>query len=566
MAQIQGPSAAQGIVAGGTGTMAEAFFVPWEETFIKAWFAQVSTDGVSSRSLPLKLHRNALVRRYDITLTAAGAEAVLLKDAAKLRRQEGATSGTVDLVADFGALFTVASVGVLSAFSPVRITAVYAWTGVGFSPQPLPLTGLSGVEFPPAVMVANFNEVRTERLRIIMTGVGSRTVEDELWVALPDPPSDLELRIDGGAPVWRFPGPVRAGTGGWTADAKQTVDISAALAALAGDPDHDDEATFTLSLTSRTPGRLDLAVGAKELRYLTRPTSGDPAPVEFDIEGRRTVPLALPSWVQTVERIGMTVAGALPPERADPPVGPPVATRLGTGGVVPDGVAELVLDVDRSAAVRLPAGAGLLEELVAIRLPLRAEAGGAEARVVLLAAREDTSEPGEPMEGGASKAATWEEGDEYGWTTFEFAKPVKLDPAVPLPWAALAVGRGRVAWPLAVASAPAADANAAVRRGPPAGPWQRLPALVTHDTAVGGALRVIGHAGRDHPLAPVTVEVAGATGSVPVTPTAKPVAVEWPPAPQVGAVHPAAGVVSLVVTSRVGGALTLADVIVTATR
>jgi hypothetical protein len=554
-----------GIVA---GTMMPSH---WNAAFIAAWGSQVAADGAASRSLAVQLHRNALVRRFAVRVGAARAEAVLLGNAAQVREQS-ASGGRRTVVADFGTLATVASVGVLGAgglvfatSSGILIHEVKAWTGLAFARDWLyvdpPSTGATGT------MHAVFGETRTERLLIEVSGADSMDeLLANLWVELPDPPTDLSIRIDGGPPVWTSPGPVRPGQGGWSADGAQTVELGPALAALAGDPDDDSLATFTLVLASRTAGRLEIAEapGGRDLSYLARvrPGGSDAVDVAFELEGRKRVPLPLPAWTRRVERVALTATATPGPERAVPPVGPDAA-----------GTAELVLDADRSACVRLPAASGLAE-LVALRLPLRAGPAGAEVRVVLLAAKAD-GEPGEPLDGGSSGPVALDPpaaGAAEAWSTFELPAPVALEG--PAPWAAVQVARGQAVWPLgqAVPEVPGvAVPDRALRRGPPAGPWHELPAVVR---ALGGRVRVVGHAAREAPMAPLVVQVEGSAAlpaadplAVRATPGPRGVSVEWAAAPDVEP-RSAGGAksVDLVVTSHLPGVVTLRDVVVTAKR
>jgi hypothetical protein len=552
----------------------------WSYEFIIGWGNQVAADGIASRSLDVPLHRNALVRRFDVKVSAARAEAVLLGNAAQVRK-ESAASGRITVVADFGTLVTVASVGVLNAGgihlvsgSGILIQKIKSWTGLAFSDRWLfvapPTTGTVGAE------VASFGEVRTERLLIEVSGTESLDeVLENLWVELPDPPSDLSIRIGDGPPVWSSPGPVRPGQGKWN-DGEQTVDLGPALAALTGDPDDHSPATFTLTLTSRTPGRLGLEVVAagRDVSYLARvrPGGADSADVAFELEGMQRVPLPLPAWTAKVERVALTATATLGPERAVPPVGPAVATVLRAGGpAVSTGAADLVLDPDRSACARLPVVPGLAE-LVALRLPLRAGPAGAEVRVVLLAAKAD-GEPGEPLDGAVSAPVTLDPppavpaaGGADAWSTFTLPAPLALEG--PAPWAALQVARGEAAWPLGLA------AGSPIRRGPPTGPWAELPPVVRDAPGVGGRLRVVGHAAKTTPLAPLVVQVEGGAAlpvpdprAVRVTPTPRGTPVEWTSSPAITP-RSAAGAksVDLLVTSHLPGTVTLRDVMVTATR
>jgi hypothetical protein len=556
---------------------------------ILGWMDQVAADGVASRSLAVQLHRNAVVRRFDVLVSAAGAEAVLLGTAAQVRGEKPDDRGRLTVVADFGQLTTVGSVGVLSegglrlmSAGEILIHEVRPWTGLAFADQTL-FPGRPTERMAAGTSRAVFGEMRTERLQIEVSGADSvEEVAAGLWVELPDPPADLVIRIDGGPPVWSSPGPVRPGQNRWSAAGTQTVELGPALAALTGDPDDDAQATFTLTLTSRTPGRLGLAVapGGRDLRHLARvrPGGADSVDVGFELEGVRRVPLPLPAWATGVERVALTATATLGPERAVPPVGPALATSLGAGGPAQaGGAADLVLDPDRSACARLPAVPGLAE-LVALRLPLRPGPAGAEVRVVLLAAKAD-GEPGEPLEGGASAPVTLDPppsaaaaGAAESWSTFTFPAAVALEGAAP--WAALQVARGQAAWPLGLPGGPVLADGPPIRRGPPTGPWQLLPRVVRDTPGVGGRLRLVGHAAKETPMAPLAVQVEGRTPlpaadpqAVRVTPTPRGVPVEWAAG---GTLEPrAAGSarsIDLVVTSHVPGTVTLRDVVVTATR
>ncbi|HEU0077749.1 MAG TPA: hypothetical protein VFQ76_08895, partial [Longimicrobiaceae bacterium] len=206
----------------------------WSDEFIIGWGSQVAADGIASRSLAVQLHRNALVRRFAVRVSAARAEAVLLGNAAQVREQSSG-SDRITVVADFGSLFTVASVGVLQkgglrilAGSGILIQKIKSWTGIAFADKHVfvapPSTGVVGST------VASFGEMRTERLQIEVSGTESlEEVVENLWVELPDPPADLSIRIDSGPPVWSSPGPVRPGQGGWSADGAQTVELGPAL-------------------------------------------------------------------------------------------------------------------------------------------------------------------------------------------------------------------------------------------------------------------------------------------------------------------------------------------------
>jgi hypothetical protein len=548
---------------------------------------QTQTDGIVSRTLPIVLRRNAVVRRFDVVVQAARADATLLGTAAQVRKQSEHL-GLVTVVADFGTPRTVSSVGVVDG-SPIDIGSVTTWTGVAFAASPVYSAVMKGDATTHQSFVASapppstgkraiFSEVRTERLMLTLVGESDiATIAAEVWVHLPDLPSDLELRLGPGAPVWTSPGPVQPGARGFDAEARQTVPLADVLNALAGDLTDDSEQALSLVLSSRVPGRLELTQDTARtvLRYLAAIDLGPEGQHElvFDTEGLREVVLALPAWVAAVEQVSLTLIARLPAERVLPPVGPPVASVPGDPGGA--AVAELVLDADHAACVRLPAATRLVDS-VGVRLPVRADAGGAEARVVLLQGTDGSTEPGGPVDGATSAPVVLADGagQPDPFTTFAFPQPVAIrDDA--LPWAALVPSRGRVCWTLGQL-ATAADV-APVRRGPPAGPWRALPGLLASDPTIGGRLRVVGHAAAQSPVAPLVIDVVGrepgARRPLDATPTARGVRVDWRVAgdgeaapllqPAVDGSGPA---VRLQVVSRTAGTVTIRDVEIVATR
>jgi hypothetical protein len=219
----------------------------------------------------------------------------------------------------------------------------------------------------------------------------------------------------------------------------------------------------------------------------------------------------------------------------------------------------MALDPERAAAVALPAldpQRDALGELVAVRLPLRAEAAGAEVRVLLL--KGDGGQPGDPLPGAVSKpvelaaAGPASPADIDAWSTFAFPRPIPLDPVKPL-FVAILVTRGRVRW----AFTGAATAGE-VRFGPPDGPWQPLPGL-GQLSDLRGRVRLQGHAASSQPIAPLELALAGGAAPIPATPTPKGVTVELTgPVAATGA--------TLQVVSLTAGTVTLRDVVVTATR
>jgi hypothetical protein len=481
------------------------------------------------------------------------------------------------LVLDFGMLRTVSAVAVLNS-STLQVLQVKPWTGMGFADSPVfntsgtpwKITADTGKLTGDAWAVVPLpSEVKTERLQIDLAGTGTEAALGEsVLVQLPDVPADLDLRINGGPSAWSAPGAAAAGVGGWNAASAdfvtQTIDLSQALTALLGAPtaDKTDMLEIHLVLAARTPGALTLDLppeGSRTIRYITQVTQGfldGRLVLTFPEEGRGRVPLPLPPWAKRVEEVRVTLEATLPPERTIPPLGPDADAIPASGGVVP--FAELVLDPDHAASLPLEAGMELTG-LAAVRLPLRAEPGGAEVRVLLLD-RDSLGEPGAARDGGASTPVTLEPTPDSGdrWTTFAFPAAVPL--AAPRPFAALVVSRGRVTLslarvPLGESALPGAGE---VWIGPPTGPWQRLPAMGVLDR-MRGRIRMTGRAGKEKPLSPLRIHLEGATGAaVPVTPTPKGV-------PAI--IRPASGIavdsdhtVSLIVESLVGGAVTIRDV------
>jgi hypothetical protein len=573
-------AASSGDVAGrfGAGALVTTRTVAFRGEIL-AILQQLAANGASSVEGVLSLPKNAVVQApFTVTVQAGRAEWTRCRDVGQLRQQDRSAGGQArtSVVVDFGVLRTVAGVGVKDT-EKYQVLEVKPWNGTAFAEHPIFSDDSGSAE---AAVIFD-SQVRTERLQIELIGKENDSIlGDWLLVQLPDPPADLELRIDGGRPVWTSPGPVVAGARGWQAPPTasgllyQEIDLSVAINALLGDPAAVivPKVDLHLVLSARLPGALQLDLppeNARRVRYLARPVlAPGQDQLVFAEEGRKTVPLALPAWVQSIDKVALTVAAKLAPERTVPPLGPD-AEPAGPGSTVP--LAEMLLDPARAGAVALatatsgapPADPRALDlgELVAVRLPLRAEAGGAEVRALLLGG---AAEPGAAISGGTSKPVELQEAAGAAaadaWSTFAFPRPVPLDPGR-LPFVAVMVTRGRVRWSLTGAAA------GQVFSGPPDGPWQPLPAL-GDVAALGGRVRMVGHAAPDRQVAPLEVRVAGVAGAAAapaaeVTPTPKGVAVE---------VQGAAGVSvelaapALEVLSLVAGTVTVSNVVVTATR
>jgi hypothetical protein len=154
------------------------------------------------------------------------------------------------------------------------------------------------------------------------------------------------------------------------------------------------------------------------------------------------------------------------------------------------------------------------------------------------------------------------------WVTFAFDKPIAFTEDE-RPWIAIQVTRGKVRWALAAATS---VTRVPIRRGPPEGPWVKLPSVFrTAPLAgmldlrnLGARLRAVGLAAPDHPIPPFSLAITNpgqaAAAQVGVTPTAKGVTVAWPSAvslPGLAIAQP--GVLALEVVSHLAGTLTLRE-------
>lgn len=460
---------------------------------------ELVVEGTLQGSLALDLPANALVDRLEVIVTARPASATLAAAVAQLRL---GASGQ-DLVVDFGTPRTVSMIRPAGGFT---VATVKSWNGMAFTdvvPRPLS-RGTTAV----------LSEVRTERLQLLLNGNGDAAeLIAGLLLVLPDAPSDLELRIDGGPPVWRHPGAVRLEPGtalgfeGFNEDGQRLVDLAAAFGALTGDPLQCATRSFRLELTSRSAGRLNVAAPAarRSLRRIWRARiDGEAEPrIGFEEEGPRSLlPQieALPAEAVATE-LRLTVKGAPLPQRAVPPVGPEASD-----------LAEIIVDPNRAAIIRLAMGSrlGLLN---ALRLPLAAGAGGAEATVALWSSNQ-AGVPDQALPKGTSQPVALDAGPER-WVTFPFAAPVAM-PVTPL-WAALLVARGSLVWrPTAIDPADADQAAGTLRTGAQAGPWYGLPALFAELPGnpfgrLRGRVRLFGTPAAETPIAAASFGAGAAT-------------------------------------------------------
>jgi hypothetical protein len=568
-----------GGVAGGAavpiGTVVEFAF-----GFLQYAMPQLVVNGGSSVAETVSLARNAVVLApFLVTVRAGRAQWSRSGDVARIRTVDTSGNGQTrtSLVVDFGMLRTVNAVAVLNSLTR-QVLQVKVWTGMGFADPPLlnadvpsKITSSTSVLTGFADAVVPFpSEVKTERLQIDLVGGGDeQALGQEVLVQLPDDPADLELRINDGPPVWTAPGAAVADVAGWQAAegglVQQQIDLSQALTALLGDPAADLSQTLELRLvlSARVPGALALelpAEGARTIRHITQVTQGFPdgaRELQFPAEGQIPVSLPLPPWAKRVDEVRLSVSANLPPERVLPPLGPAAETIAGAGGSVP--FAELVLDPDHAACLTLSPDTDLVE-LSALRLPIRVGQGGAEVRILLMSP-DAAGEPGTALDPGASEPVSLEEtaGGGEVWTTFTFPQPVTLDAGAP-PFAAILVTRGGVR--LGLGRVPDGSGQVPgtgeIWLGPPAGPWQRLPA-VSVLAGMRGRFRMVGKAGRDKPVAPVHLALQGASDEETlVVPTAK--GVEATIRPSASLAVGSESAVTLEAVSLVAGAVTVRGV------
>lgn len=547
-----------------------AYYSPGE-----TWIPLANADGVASRTLTRALAKNALVRRYTVRIGAARADGTTLANSGQVRLQ-AETGGSKIIVVDFGMLRTVSGVGLVEgAVAPtINVCSLRSFRGDAFDTTDLFFQDCDSDPDGALVRTIEQNtfETRTERVRLkVKTTATLAAIADNVWLQFPDLPSDIDIRVNGGAAVFTAAGVAQPNARGWDANTQRVADLTAALAALTGNSKDFSAFDADIVLASRIPGLFTLTEETVDIAFLARITFDDAeeTTLTLDEEGVRDVVLALPAWVKTVQEVRLTLTGTVPLERIVEPVGPPLALRSGGSGTAYD----LLLDVDHAGAARLdPAVA--FNQLVAVRLPLRAGPDGAEVRAVLNVGNDDG--PTAPADGGASKPvdmppALADAGDVF--TSFVFPKPVALDPKLTY-WVVVVVGRGGASWSLGRFAT--AEAAVPIRRGAAAGPWHELPDVLLDGATVGARIRAVGKTPPTAPVAPITITVAEYENShIDATPTPKGASVTWP-APGVisGTTHPSitpagpatAPTITLRVTNRMTGSVKLSAVDVVATK
>lgn len=525
------------------------------------YFPLVSLSGSTSTTLALSLPRNALVSSFKLQVQASRVNLVQAQQVAQVRSYSQDDSH--ELVIDFGTPRTVSSV---SLPAPLTVHAVFGWLGSQFNTRaaaevPEPKEALHRITFP---------ELRAERLRVLLSANPSAAQLEQVLLHLPEPPSGLAIAIDGAPPVWTHPDPVQPrpdvdqpDEDGWDSQSRRIVDLSAALAALTGDPLADDTATtFQFKLTTAVPCTLSLQQQALVTRRIRRVRFAEQTSTTLDFaeEGRLDLPLALPAPTggtpRVVNQVNWVAEADLGPQRTLPPLGPDAAPGEGS---LP--LAQAVVTPEVALITQLPPGSGI-ETLQALRWPLQALGDGAEARVLLWEAGppEAGGLPAQPLPNATSEPVTLAPTNAEAWVSFPFKKPPLLPTAADLamPWAALLVSRGQVAFGLASAAAGAPVDALRLRRGPPNGPWKALPAPLQNASQVLDArarLRLTGLAPKDAPLAPLTLGLLGSSASLELNPVPKGERASLALGAGLGVSQPI-----LRLTSRVAGRLTLRDV------
>src|SRR5437879_896765 len=92
---------------------------------------QLKTDGITSATLEISLPKNAVVRKYDVMVSARRADATAVQNVAQVRTQDS-TLGT-GIIVDFGTPRTVSAVSVPA---PLQIVTIKTWMGTGFAEKP----------------------------------------------------------------------------------------------------------------------------------------------------------------------------------------------------------------------------------------------------------------------------------------------------------------------------------------------------------------------------------------------------------------------------------------------
>lgn len=490
-------------------------------------YALSPSQGSLSARLSVTLPQNAVVSAFQLTITARRADQAVAAEIAQLRGEPGEGANTHQIIVDFGTVRTIsAAVFNISA----QIKQVDTWNGTEFPLYNYNSPFVATSDNPPNPGFARFrSDVRTERLRIIVTSTQTiGALLADLRLILPDTPKDLAITMDGGAPVWTLPGQAAKGTGttpvtdAWNALNERRVDLTDALRRVTGDPLNPENRTFELVLTSQEAGLLQIQQHALIYQRIRRAQFGgaDATSLSFEAEGVTEVTPTAPDTPAgaIAQSISLTAAGTFELDRRIPATGPDT-TPVSVADNAP--LIEVEVTSQRAMILRLDTVAGL-PAFKGLRLPLKAGVEGAELRLLPwenagpgriqpLSALEDlTGEPVALDPGGAAPV----------WTSLMFGAPLEIDPDN-LPWVALLVARGAISVGLSDTR------GAAMRVGPPSGPWRQMPALfgTVPYSGLRFPYRAIGDAVATNHPAPLIIEVPGApeaTTSLDPTPGGNP--------------------------------------------
>lgn len=479
------------------------------------------SQGTLSARLSLTLPRNAVVDAFEVAVTAHRADEAPAAAVAELRGT-GLSSTLREIIVDFGTVRTVAAVRfALAAF----VQRVDAWNGVAF-PDDLAqaaftaFTPLAAGSIPNEPFALFRSDRRTERLRITVASTATpEALMEALSVVLPDSPRDLTVTVNGGAPVVALAGPAVRGEGSaltaadWNRDGKRLVDLTAAVAALTGDPLATDDVALEIVLASREAGVLEIAEHRRALRRIRRAAfAGTPSTrLGGAEEGVSDLPLLAPGTPAgaVAGTVALTLTAAFGAERRVPPAGPDPEPGLDDPAAP---LAALTLSPERALLFRAPVVPGL-PALSGLRLLVAAGEGGAELRLVPWSnAGPGLVQPAAPLPGPGGAPLALDPGPP-AWADLAFAEPLATDPADP-PWIALHVTRGSATLGLARSGA------APLLLGPPPGPWRALPPLFARApfAGLGVPARAVGAAAGPEAPPPLRLGIAGTPLALPATP------------------------------------------------
>jgi len=460
----------------------------------------------------------ALVSLAKVTVNAGPAGgAALLSDVAVVRSGEVPSSAVSSLqtdnpsitfsglIVDFQRLRTVAAIDTKSA----GLYAVYPWAGTGFSFQ----TPLFTADGSGGVASVKFPETQTERLLLV---ADSAELSAQAAVALPAPPADLELQVNGKR-VWSRPGPVRPNGKGaffFSLDVDLTAEVQAAVSAGA--------TKVTVSLTSSTPGSLSVSCTPQFFRVATVAfPEGDARTVSSNAEGRALLSIPLPAQASTwfVHEIQMFATADIGPMRVTPAQGPDSLSDL-----------QLILDTERGLQVQLPPEAlDAYDKLLGVRVAVNAGNAGAEVVGLLCAnvpgpgsAPDDPTTgatPGEPLPGPPLGPLSLPPGGSAStntWVSLLAKKSRKLTKATPL-WLSLSVTRGSLAIGVTARGATPAPPMYIGTAASPLQAMRTISEIAAH--GFGAALRLVGESAAADPIPALQAWIVGTTDVVSFTPS-----------------------------------------------